>query len=182
MTQNPSDEEVLEADVWANEMFKEELTKIDGVGEFASEEEEEITDCGEGLSVAIDPLDGSSNIPTNNLVGTIVGLYDEELPCKGEKLVCAFYVVYGPLTSMMVARNDEVNEYVIEEKNTGAEMFLVSEDLEIPEPQTYGFGGNKNWTENFREFENEVSEEYQLRYGGSKATVSPTTHLLAGRR
>lgn len=166
--QNPSDEKQLEADVWANEFLKEEITSIEGVGEFASEEEESITDCGEGLSVTIDPLDGSSNIPTNNLVGTIVGIYDAKLPCKGENLISAFYVVYGPLMTVMRAEKGEVNEYVIEESSgDSAEVHLASEDIEIPEAYVYGFGGNKNWTEDFREFEDKISRELKLRYGGA---------------
>ncbi len=166
--ENPSSEEQLEADVWANELLKEKITSIEGVGEFASEEEEEVTDCGSGLAVTIDPLDGSSNIPTNNLVGTIVGIYDGELPCKGENLVAAFYVVYGPLTTFTVARNGQVDEYVLEEKpGDQVELYRASEDIEVPDPYVYGFGGNKNWTEDFREFEAEMSREYKLRYGGS---------------
>jgi fructose-1,6-bisphosphatase I len=166
--ENPSDEKQLEADVWANEFLKEEITSIEGVGEFASEEEHEITDCGEGLSVTIDPLDGSSNIPTNNLVGTIVGIYDEDLPCKGENLVAAFYVVYGPLTTIMKAENDRVDEFVVEEKKGDkVEVHLTSRDLELPEDYVYGFGGNKNWKKDFREFEDEISRDLKLRYGGA---------------
>ena len=166
--ENPSDERQLEADVWANEFLKEELTSIEGVGEFASEEEQGVTQCGEGLSVAIDPLDGSSNIPTNNLVGTIVGIYDKELPCKGENLVAAFYVLYGPLTSFTIARNGKVDEYVLEEERADkVTLYKASEDIEISETNSYGFGGNKNWTEIFRDFEAGVSKELKLRYGGS---------------
>jgi fructose-1,6-bisphosphatase I len=166
--ENPSGERQMEADVWANELLQELITSIDGVGEFASEEKEEIIDCGEGLSVTVDPLDGSSNIPTNNLVGTIVGIYDDELPCKGENLVAAFYIVYGPLTTMMLARDGEVDEYVIEEvSGDQVELHLASEDIVIPEAYVYGFGGNKHWSDDFREFEQEISEEYKLRYGGA---------------
>lgn len=166
--ENPSDERQLEADVWANEFLKEEITSIEGVGEFASEEEKRITQCGEGLSVAIDPLDGSSNIPTNNLVGTIVSIYNENLPCKGENLIAAFYVLYGPLTSFTVARNGQVDEYVLEEEGADeVNLYKASEDITISETKTYGFGGNKNWTDDFREFEANISKELKLRYGGS---------------
>ncbi len=166
--ENPSGERQLEADVWANELLQELITSINGVGEFASEENDKIIDCGEGLSVTIDPLDGSSNIPTNNLVGTIVGVYDGELPCKGENLVAAFYIVYGPLTTLMLAKEGEVNEYVIEETSGDqVELHLASENIEIPEAYVYGFGGNKNWTEEFRKFEAEISRELKLRYGGA---------------
>lgn len=167
-TENPSAEDQLEADIWANELLKEKITGIDGVGEYASEEEHDVTDCGEGLSVAVDPLDGSSNIPTNNIVGTIVAVYDEELPCKGRNLVSAFYVVFGPLISIVRAEDGEVNEYVVEgKKDSDIEIHLASEDLELPEPKIYGFGGNKNWTEDFRKLENKISEQYKLRYGGA---------------
>ena len=166
--ENPSDERQLEADVWANEFFKEELTSIDGIGQFASEEEKEVTECGKGLSIAIDPLDGSSNIPTNNLVGTIVGIYDEKLPCSGNNLIAAFYVLYGPLTSFTVARNGKVREFVLEEEEADrARLHKASEDITISNQKTYGFGGNKNWLEDFREFEADISEELKLRYGGS---------------
>ncbi|MFB6115216.1 MAG: class 1 fructose-bisphosphatase [Candidatus Nanohalobium sp.] len=166
--ENPSNEKQMEADVWANELLTEQITNIEGVGELASEEEEEVIQCGEGLSVTMDPLDGSSNIPTNNLVGTIIGIYDEELPCKGENLVEAFYVVYGPLLSVMRAEDGQVNEYVLEEKSGDrVDPHPASENIELPEPYVYGFGGNKNWTEEFREFESEISEELKLRYGGA---------------
>lgn len=166
--ENPSGERVMEADVWANELLKEELTSIEGVGEFASEEEDRVTQCGEGLSVTIDPLDGSSNIPTNNLVGTIVGIYESELPANGRDLVASFYVLYGPLTTMTIARDGKVNEYVLEEVHGDkVELHMASEDLHIPEPNIYGFGGNKHWSDSFREFAVEIAKEYKLRYGGA---------------
>jgi len=166
--ENPSDEDVMEADVWANEFLKEKITSIEGVGQFASEEEHEITECGSGLSVAIDPLDGSSNIPTNNLVGTIVAIYDEGLPCKGENLVAAFYVLYGSLTTFTVAKNGQVNEYVLEEeKGDEANLFLASKDIGIEDKKIYGFGGNKDWFKKFRQMEDEISKDYKLRYGGA---------------
>lgn len=165
--ENPSEEKQREADVWANELLKELITSIEGVGQFASEEEEKVTNCGEGLSVAIDPLDGSSNIPTNNLVGTIVGIYDKELPCKGRNLVSAFYVVYGPLTTVMRAE-DSVNEYIVEEKEGDrTEVVKASKGIEVSSAKVYGFGGNKNWNDEFRELESKISKELKLRYGGA---------------
>ena len=176
--ENPSDEKQMEADIWANEFLKQEITSIEGVGEFASEEEENIINCGEGLSVTIDPLDGSSNIPTNNLVGTIVGIYDEELPCKGENLISAFYVVYGPLITVMKAEDNQVNEYIVEEKpGDQVETYMASENIEMPEPHVYGFGGNKNWTEDMKQFESKISDELKLRYGGAfVGDINQTIH------
>lgn len=166
--ENPSSEKQMEADVWANELLKELITNIEGVGQYASEEEQGITNCGEGLSVAIDPLDGSSNIPTNNLVGTIVGIYEDKLPCKGEKLVSALYVLYGPLTTITIVEGEQVNEYVVEEKQGDqVETVKASKDIEVPSATVYGFGGNKNWKEEFRELEADISRNLKLRYGGA---------------
>ena len=166
--ENPSDERMMEADVWANEFLQEKITSIDGVGQFASEEEEEVIDCGEGLAVAVDPLDGSSNIPTNNLVGSIIGIYEGKLPCSGENMVAAFYVLYGPLTSLTVARDSQVDEYIIEETSGDkVELHEASKNLEIEGKNVYGFGGNKAWFDDFRELEDEFSDRYKLRYGGS---------------
>jgi fructose-1,6-bisphosphatase I len=176
--ENPSDEKQMEADIWANEFLKEKITSIEGVGQFASEEEEEVIECGEGLSVTVDPLDGSSNIPTNNLVGTIVGIYDEELPCKGKNLVSAFYVVFGPLITVMKSDGEQVDEYIVEEKGGDRiEIHLASEDIELPEPKVYGFGGNKNWTEEFRDFAEDISQDLKLRYGGAfVGDINQTIH------
>lgn len=166
--ENPSDEKQMEADVWANELIKEKLTSMEIIGQYASEEEPDVTNCGEGLAVTVDPLDGSSNIPTNNLVGTIVGVYDTELPAGSENLIGSFYLVYGPLTSAIVAENNQVDEYVIENlPDDTVKTVKVGEDLKLDESKIYGFGGNKGWYDSFREFENELSKDLKLRYGGS---------------
>ncbi|MDY7081919.1 MAG: class 1 fructose-bisphosphatase [Halobacteria archaeon] len=166
---NPSGEEQLAADVWANRVLKDRITSIDGVGEFASEEEEGVTDCGDGVGVTIDPLDGSSNIPSNNLVGIIVGIYDGELPCKGRNLAGSFYVVFGPLTTVVLAKEGSVEEYVVERTNDQqVEIHQTKENIELPDPYVYGFGGRRpEWTPGFRKFATEIEEELKLRYGGA---------------
>ncbi|WP_433623341.1 class 1 fructose-bisphosphatase [Halomicrococcus sp. NG-SE-24] len=175
--ENPSGETQLAADVWADDLLEERLTAIEGVGEFASEERESVVDCGTGLSVAIDPLDGSSNVESNNSMGTIVGVYDASLPASGRDLVAAGYVLYGPLTTMMVARDGEVTEYVVESGETGSaserrgpgDRRAVEEDLALPDdPVVYGFGGRvPNWTDAFTEYAREIEDELKLRYGGA---------------
>jgi len=168
--QNPSGETQLAADVWADELLEERLTAIDGVGQFASEEREAVLDAGEGYAVAVDPLDGSSNLRSNNSMGTIVGVYDAELPATGRGLVAAAYVLYGPITTMVVAREGEVTEYVLESTDGElAERRPVREDLSLPEdPVVYGFGGRvPDWTDRFAEYAREIERELKLRYGGA---------------
>ncbi len=163
--ENPSGETQMAADVWADEHLEAELTAIDGVGEFASEEREEVIDCGDGLSVAVDPLDGSSNLKSNNSMGTIVGVYDAPLPASGRDLVAAAYVLFGPITTMMVARGGTVTEYVVE----NGDPRVVDDDVSLPDdPVVYGFGGRvPDWTEAFTEYAREIEDELKLRYGGA---------------
>ncbi len=171
-TDNPSGETPLEADVWADEVFAERLCAIDGISEYASEErqevltpEDEYTAAGDGYSVAIDPLDGSSNLESNNPVGTVFGVYDAPLPASGRDMIAAGYVLYGPLTTLVMATEGKVTEYEI----TGTERTVLNEDIQIPEePVVYGFGGRvPNWTEPFTAYVRELEQELKLRYGGA---------------
>lgn len=165
--QNPSGELRLAADDYADDLLEERLGAIDGVGQYASEETAEAVDTGEGLSIAVDPLDGSSNLKPNNTMGTIVGVYDAPLPAAGTDLVGATYVLYGPITTMAAATDGEVTEYVV----TDGEREAVREDLRLPdEPAVYGFGGRvPDWTDSFSEYVEEIEsdESLRLRYGGS---------------
>ena len=164
---NPSGEQRLAADAYADGLLQDRLAALDGVGEYASEEREGVVDTGEGLSVAVDPLDGSSNLKSNNSMGTIVGVYDEPLPAPGERLVGATYVLYGPITTMAAAVDGSVTEYVIED----GERQSVREDVQLPDdPTVYGFGGRvPDWTEEFTAYAEEVEsdESLKLRYSGA---------------
>jgi fructose-1,6-bisphosphatase I len=166
--ENPSGQKLLAADERADEILGNALTSLEGVGEYASEERPDTVGCGSGVSVAVDPLDGSSNLVTNNLAGVIFGVYDAPLPCAGTNLVGAGYAVFGPLTTVVVADGEEVTEYVVEEDEDGNGERADARELSLPEPTVYGFGGGvENWTEGFTEFAEEVERELKLRYGGS---------------
>lgn len=165
--QNPSGETQMAADVWADELLEKRLSDIDGIGQFASEERAEVIDAGEGdFSVAVDPLDGSSNLKSNNSMGTVLGVYDAELPAKGTEQIAAAYVLYGPITTMVVAHEGEATEYVIEDDG---EIRTVTDDLTLPEdPVVYGFGGRvPDWTDRFADYAGEIEDELKLRYGGA---------------
>lgn len=176
--ENPSGETVMAADAYADDLLRERLGAVNGVATYASEEAAEPESVGdatapEAVHVAVDPLDGSSNLQSNNAMGTIVGVYDAPLPASGRDLVAAGYVLYGPITTMVVADDDGVREEVIETAgktpDTGVQRTVVEEDLQLPEdPTVYGFGGRvPDWPDDFAAYAREIEEELKLRYGGA---------------
>ncbi|PSQ01614.1 fructose-bisphosphatase class I [Halobacteriales archaeon QS_5_70_17] len=165
--ENPSGDAQLEADVHADRLFEERLLAIDGVASYASEEREEVVEAdGDGeYHVALDPLDGSTNVRPNNAMGTVVGVYDDPLPAGGDALVGAGFVLFGPLTTMAVARDGTLTEWVLHE----GERHTTDDDAELPDdPTVYGFGGRvPDWTDDFRAFVESLQGELKLRYGGA---------------
>ncbi|MFB6303053.1 MAG: class 1 fructose-bisphosphatase [Haloferacaceae archaeon] len=165
--ENPTGDRTLAADAYADEMLTERVGGLDGVGEVASEEREGVLDVGEGLAVALDPLDGSSNLRSNNLMGTVVSVYDAPLPAGGDDLLAAGYVLYGPVTTMTVVRDGTVTEYLV----TDGKRSVIDEDVTLPDdPTVYGFGGRRpDWPDDFAAFVEtvEADESIKLRYGGA---------------
>ena len=172
---NPSGETQMAADIRADELFEERVLAIDGVASYASEEREDVIHRGDGqYHVASDPLDGSSNLRSNNAMGTIFGVYDEEPPAYGRDLVAAGFVLYGPITTMIVARDGTVTDYLLETDP----IEVLSEDVTLPDdPKLYGFGGDvPNWPNDFKSFAREIEQELKLRYGG--AMIADINQLL----
>ena len=181
-TENASGESVMAGDLYADELLGEAITAVDGVGSFVSEEREAAVDAGGAVGegayeVAIDPLDGSSNLRSNNAMGTVVGVYDAPLPATGRDLVAAGYVLYGPITTMVVADDSGVREEVVERDPDGdaadggepVSRSVVEDDLRLPDdPLVYGFGGRvPDWPDAFTAYAREIEDELKLRYGGA---------------
>jgi fructose-1,6-bisphosphatase I len=164
--ENPSGERQLAADVYADEQLEDRLLALDDVGSYASEERETVVTDSGAYHVACDPLDGSSNLKSNNGMGTIVGIYEEQPPAPGDALVAAGYVLYGPITTMVTAVDGTVTEYLVE----GGERDLLNADVRLPDdPVVYGFGGRvPDWTDAFAEYvEGVEGDRLKLRYGGA---------------
>jgi len=173
--ENPTGDRQLAADVHADRLLEERLLAVDGVGEYASEEREGVLDADGDLAVACDPLDGSSNLRSNNGMGTVFGVYEGSLPAGGEALVAAGYVLYGPITTMVTARGGTATEYLLED---GVRTTLTAE-MALPEdPTVYGFGGRvPDWPERVRTYVDSVEDDrLKLRYGG--AMVADVNQVL----
>ena len=166
--ENPSGETQMAADVFADELLCERIGDVSGVGTYASEERAEGVDVGEGLSVCVDPLDGSSNLEPNAAMGTIVAVYDGSLPASGDDVLAAAYVLFGPITTMIVARDGSVVEYAVHGDGT---YDAINEDVTIPEePLVYGVGGRvPHWIEPVEAFVADIESDpsMKLRYGGA---------------
>jgi fructose-1,6-bisphosphatase I len=166
--ENPSGETQMAADLYADDLLRERIGALPGVGTYASEERAAAIDVGAGLSVCVDPLDGSSNLEPNAAMGTIVAVYDAPLPASGRDILAAAYVLYGAITTMVVARGGAVTEYVIREDGTHE---AIDDDVSIPEePLVYGFGGRvPHWVDAFEAFAADVESDpsMKLRYGGA---------------
>lgn len=171
--ENETGDTQMAADVWADELLADRLGAIEGVGQYASEERQTVEDVGEGYAVAVDPLDGSSNLKSNNPMGTVVGIYEDPLPSGSDSIVAAGYVLYGPITTMVVARNGTTESFVVEEGSRSS-----TGPVTLPEePTVYGFGGREpDWTPEFASYVESVRSELKLRYGG--AMIADVSQVL----
>lgn len=96
-------------DVMADEEFAEAL-KGTSVRWYASEEQEEVVGIdGDGaFALAIDPLDGSSNIDVNVSIGTLFSIFEakddpnESFLRPADEQIAVGYFIYGPQTALVI--------------------------------------------------------------------------------
>lgn len=169
-TQNASNEDQLELDKVSDNILYETIKELDYVGEFASEERDEVINLGNShpkYSVALDPLDGSSLVDVNLSIGTIVGIhYGKTVLKHGRNLAAAFYILYGPLTTIVYTSGHGVCEFVL---NPEGEFVLAQRNLTMKDKgNIYSPGGlKKSWLEGHADYINKIEEEnYKLRYSG----------------
>lgn len=146
--ENIQGEQQQKLDVYANEKFKAALAARGVVCGLASEEEDsfvsfdgEINNQGKYV-VAIDPLDGSSNIDVNVSVGTIFSIYkrlsptgepvtEEDFLQPGERQIAAGYVVYGSSTMLVYSTGCGVHGFTYDP--TLGVYCLSHPDMRFPE-------------------------------------------------
>jgi fructose-1,6-bisphosphatase I len=172
---NPFGEKQAELDVYANDLFSNSLLSTGLVGQVASEELErplksELNESS-SLSIAMDPLDGSSNITTNNPLGSIFGIWRGPLPQSGSKQVASAFVTYGPTLSLTFTEKKRVDQYIEARDGDNAGRFVLAyESMRIPsKPEVYGIGGSRaTWISSVERLVNRLEERgLKLRYGGT---------------
>ncbi|MEO1097607.1 MAG: class 1 fructose-bisphosphatase [Bacteroidota bacterium] len=181
-SQNIQGEEQQKLDVLANIRFIRALTKGGETCAIVSEEDEDITDLkNEGKYViAIDPLDGSSNIDVNVSIGTIFSVYRRVTPVgmpiikedalqKGIEQVAAGYLLYGSSTMLVYTTGHGVNGFTYEPSL--GEYFLSHPDMIIPdEGNVYSIneGSYNSFSDEVKEYLNFCrTSNYSARYIGS---------------
>ena len=144
-SQNNHGEEQQKLDIVANVRFIRALKLGGEVCAIASEEDEELIDTGNHNGkyvVAIDPLDGSSNIDVNVAVGTIFSIYRRKSPVgtapvqedilqKGTEQVAAGYILYGSSTMMVLTSGAGVDGFTYEPSL--GEYYLSHPGMRMPQ-------------------------------------------------
>lgn len=124
---NVQGENQKKLDVLANNEFIKALRNGKQCAAIVSEENDEVIVFDEKTTenakyiVALDPLDGSSNIEVNVSIGTIFAIYkrkstgktvtQEDVLQAGSELVCGGYIIYGSSTMLVYTTGNGVNGF-----------------------------------------------------------------------
>ncbi len=140
---NTGGEQQQKLDVLANIRFTRALMKGGEACALISEESESYLDLNNDgkYVIAIDPLDGSSNIDVNVSIGTIFSIYrrkskpgtpiqEEDILQKGSEQVAAGYILYGSSTILVYTTGHGVNGFTYE--STLGEYFLSHPTMRQP--------------------------------------------------
>ncbi len=189
-TVNVQGEEVQKLDIIANEEFKSSLTLGGDCCAIISEEEEDIHQIETTLNqdskyiIAIDPLDGSSNIDVNASIGTIFSVYQRQSPVggpvtmedvlqKGINQVAAGYIIYGSSTMLVFTTGQGVNAFTLD---SSIGVFCLSHpNIKIPSKgniYSVNEGNYDQFDQNIKDYidycRNSIDKKaYSARYIGS---------------
>jgi fructose-1,6-bisphosphatase I len=182
-------------DLISNRMVLNAL-KSAPVAFYASEEEAAIlTLHADGsLAVAVDPLDGSSNIDVNVSIGTIFSIFPRAsagasasfLRPAAEQLA-AGYFVYGPHSALLLTVGKGVDHYVLNPET--AEFHLARAGLLIPaEGQEFAINASnyRHWTPPVRTYIDDCLEGAEGPHGKNFnmrwiASLVAETHRIFAR-
>lgn len=187
-TQNIQGEDQQKLDVFANDQFIKALKGRRVICGIASEENDEyipINNDGRYI-IAMDPLDGSSNIDVNVSIGTIFSIYNRITPVghqvraedflqKGSQQVAAGYVIYGSSTMLVYTTGKGVNGFTYD-PGIGV-YFLSHPDMHFPATaKTFSMNegnlnrcstGVKQYIEYCKHIDPATKRPYTARYIGS---------------
>jgi len=181
---NVQGEAVKKLDVWANDAMRDALAATGAACLLVSEEMEaplELDGAG-GYVVCFDPVDGSSNLDINGVVGTIFSIRARsgggprrDAVLAGTAQVAAGYVMYGPATQLVLTAGAGVHVFTLD-RARGA-FVLTQPGVRIPaRGRTYSIneGNTAHWGPEVARFVRHLKESdvasgrpYTARYAGS---------------
>ncbi|GAA8409327.1 class 1 fructose-bisphosphatase [Helicobacter pylori] len=170
--ENSSGDTPIKADLALDKFLEETFLSLENVKSVFSEEKETpVTKENGSYLIAYDPLDGSSVMEANFLVGTIIGVYDKDY--KAQNLVASLYVVFGHKIELVVAL-EEVYRYAFYQNKFHFIETIVLEN----KGKIIASGGNqKDFSLGLKKaLEGFFAENYRLRYSGSM--VADVHHVL----
>ncbi|MFP6145395.1 class 1 fructose-bisphosphatase [Helicobacter pylori] len=170
--ENSSGDTPIKADLALDKFLEENFLSLENVKSVFSEEKETPVAKENGsYLIAYDPLDGSSVMEANFLVGTIIGIYEKDY--KAQNLVASLYVVFGHKIELVVAL-EEVYRYAFYQNKFHFIETIVLEN----KGKIIASGGNqKDFSLGLKKaLEGFFAENYRLRYSGSM--VADVHHVL----
>ncbi|MFP6118109.1 class 1 fructose-bisphosphatase [Helicobacter pylori] len=170
--ENSSGDTPIKADLALDKFLEENFLSLENVKSVFSEEKETpVTKENGSYLIAYDPLDGSSVMEANFLVGTIIGVYEKDY--KAQNLVASLYVVFGHKIELVVAL-DKVYRYAFYQNKFHFIETIVLEN----KGKIIASGGNqKDFSLGLKKaLEGLFAENYRLRYSGSM--VADVHHVL----
>ncbi|WQY11035.1 class 1 fructose-bisphosphatase [Helicobacter pylori] len=170
--ENSSGDTPIKADLALDKFLEENFLSLENVKSVFSEEKETpVTKENGSYLIAYDPLDGSSVMEANFLVGTIIGVYDKDY--KAQNLVASLYVVFGHKIELVVAL-DKVYRYAFYQNKF---HFIETIVLENKGKIVASGGNQKDFSLGLKKaLEGFFAENYRLRYSGSM--VADVHHVL----
>ncbi|WP_367758414.1 class 1 fructose-bisphosphatase [Helicobacter pylori] len=170
--ENSSGDTPIKADLALDKFLEETFLSLENIKSVFSEEKEmPVTKENGSYLIAYDPLDGSSVMEANFLVGTIIGVYEKDY--KAQNLVASLYVVFGHKIELVVAL-EEVYRYAFYQNKFHFIETIVLEN----KGKIIASGGNqKDFSLGLKKaLEEFFAENYRLRYSGSM--VADVHHVL----
>ncbi|MCQ2812227.1 class 1 fructose-bisphosphatase [Helicobacter pylori] len=170
--ENSSGDTPIKADLALDKFLEETFLSLENIKSVFSEEKEvPVTKENGSYLIAYDPLDGSSVMEANFLVGTIIGVYEKDY--KAQNLVASLYVVFGHKIELVVAL-DKVYRYAFYQNKF---HFIETIVLENKGKIVASGGNQKDFSLGLKKaLEGFFAENYRLRYSGSM--VADVHHVL----
>lgn len=170
-------------DVLANEVFTQGMRRAQVAAILSEEMAHPLAlDATAPLAVAIDPLDGSSNIDANVSIGTIFAIFpsieNAREPAQhflrpGHEQVAAGFLIYGPQTSLVLTIGEGVQVFTLDRR--AGEFRLAIPHLAVPRDSTeyaVNAANYRHWDDSIRAYvddcirglEGPLSQDHNMRW------------------